>query len=62
MKWNNNKLVQIDYEEGHKLVDNGVGDYDLICPEKGKICFIPVLLSHALSGKVCRCGKELIEK
>lgn len=54
------ELKTIHYEDGHKLIDNGVGDYDFICPENGKVGFIPVLLSCTLDGKVCpRCGNKV---
>ena len=62
MTWDESgKLVQKDYEDGHKLIDNGVGDYDLICPDMGKIGFIPVLCACTLDGKLCYCGKKLKE-
>ena len=54
----NGKLKQIDYTNSHKCIDNGVGDFDFYCPEKGKTMFVPALNAPFLKG-VCCCGKKV---
>ena len=57
--WDNDgRLKDIEYDEGHKCVDNGVGDFDFICPTMGQIMFVPVLNASFIRGK-CPCGQKL---
>ncbi|MFA5382064.1 MAG: hypothetical protein WC356_02780 [Candidatus Micrarchaeia archaeon] len=34
---------EIKYSEKHKCIPNEVGDFDLICPDVGKVQFVPML-------------------
>jgi hypothetical protein len=49
----------VDLGNGHRLVDNGVGDFDLICERLDRREFLPVMLAMALNGKTCACGQVL---
>ena len=47
------------YTKEHSLVDNGVGDFDLMCGEK-KACFVPYFSRHGI--KQCPLCQQVIER
>jgi hypothetical protein len=49
----------VDLGTGHRLVDNGVGDFDFICEVLNCREFLPVMLAITLDGKTCACGHVL---
>ena len=53
------KLKKIELNAGHFCQDNGCGDFDIMCPEHGKICFVPVLNATIIHGMGCKCGLVL---
>lgn len=48
-------LPEITLQQGHKLIDNKVGDYDLICADGQVSNFIPVLIGQCTKSFFCRC-------
>ncbi len=48
----------VNYTFNHKAVPNGVGDFDMICPELGKVFFIPIMMRRDVFC-TCPCGKEI---
>lgn len=56
------KNETLEHSTGHKFVDNGVGDYDLVCPTHGKVPgFVPYMLARiAPEYQRCRlCGQSI---
>lgn len=45
------------YTNNHTCKPNGVGDFDLICPEKGKVQFIPCFMYSMIKRNCPLCGK-----
>lgn len=52
-----NRTLKID--SNHKLVDNGVGDYDFICKKLGKIRFFPIMVARSFWRKSKLKGAKL---
>ena len=48
------KLPLIEFDSGHKLVDNTMNDYDLHCPEHGEVGF-----AHWGIVAACESGKQV---
>ena len=56
-------MKDIKLTKGHKLIDNGQGDYDLICSDGIKVQFVPIMVgwSCAKRGTKCRrCDESII--
>lgn len=49
-------MKDLDIGDGHRLVNNKVGDYDLVCPKLGRLGFVPFMLARFCEGKICDCG------
>jgi hypothetical protein len=50
-------LKTVEVGNMHRLIDNGCGDYDFICPVKGRTGWLPPLKAMAMSlRKDYRCG------
>lgn len=45
------------YTNNHTCVPNGVGDFDLMCSEQGKVKFIPCFMYSMIKEKCPLCGK-----
>jgi hypothetical protein len=52
---------EIQFESGHKCVDNKVGDYDFVCPTGGQLFFLSYLRACSLlPDEVCsHCLEKL---
>ncbi len=48
------------YNDDHKCIPNGHGDFDFICPVNGKQFFVPVLNRHFIKVR-CSCGVRITE-
>lgn len=57
-------LDAIEFVSGHKMIDNSVGDYDLVCPTTGARCFVPYMISRcATADKTCPfCNMQIGER
>jgi hypothetical protein len=49
----------VDLGTGHRLTDNGVGDFDFVCDTLSQRQFVPVMSAVTLGGKQCACGQIL---
>jgi len=51
---------EILYTHGHKCIPNGVGDYQMVCPD-GEVVkgFIPFMMRAVIKGLCTRCNKTL---
>ena len=48
---------ELDLGSDHRMIHNGVGDYDLICPTLGRVGFVPYFMARLTTvGKLCDCG------
>lgn len=55
------KYADVEYVSGHKLVDNGVGDYDLECPVQGNLGFahMGTVAMMASDWRCIGCGEAI---
>lgn len=51
---------EVLYNDGHRCVPNGVGDFDFICPADGKRFFVPIFQRMFIKRR-CSCGVEITE-
>ena len=51
---------EVLYNDDHKCVPNGCGDFDFICPKNGKQFFVPIFQRMFIEVK-CSCGLKITE-
>jgi hypothetical protein len=47
------------YTNNHTCVPNGLGDFDLICSEYGKVRFVPCFMHSMIKCDCPLCGKRI---
>lgn len=51
---------QLSYTGGHICRPNGVGDYEMVCPQAGVLPgFVSFMMRDALKGKCPGCGEDV---
>ena len=49
---------EVLYNDGHKCIPNGHGDFDFICPTKGKQFFVGIF-ERMFIRRTCSCGIKI---
>jgi hypothetical protein len=54
-------MIKTLFDSGHTLIDNNVGDLDLVCPFERQTLFVPAMIGITLTNKTkCPiCGSQL---
>lgn len=50
------KFATVEFTSGHRLTDNGVGDYNLQCPSEGDIGFMDPGMVLRITTEDMRCS------